>query len=119
MATQTKWVWGPMKVTDMDQLQGVIIGVEWKCVAIDDQTGMNTSTNGLLDLPPPNPNDFITLDNVTVEIVNGWIAQYMTGQSDIEAQVSQDLNSMLNPAVKIYPMPTPPDPAPEPVAPTE
>lgn len=117
MTQQCKWVWGPMKVTDVDQLQGVIVGVEWKCVAIDSDTGVNTSVTGVLDLPPPDPADFITLENVTAEIVNGWIALYMTNQNDIEAQCLQDLQGILNPVVKIYPFPAEPvvEPTPDPV----
>lgn len=100
-----RWEWGPMKVADIYGLTDVITGIDWKCIAIDEETGIEGFESGHLHLPEPNAQEFVTLLNVNNKTVNEWIEAHLN-LSEIEAICAGHIESLKSPLVKTINFPT-------------
>lgn len=79
---------------DHTELEKVIINIHWRYSAIDDD-GVTAETYGCKSVPSPNPEAFTTYEEVTMEMVSGWLESMMDMeaiQSNLEAQINLKKN---------------------------
>lgn len=97
MAVEFEWTWGPMIVETVDEIPDVVTGIHWICVAKDFDLNptMDGKKTGILFAPQPDPTNFITIDNITANIVQNWIDIGMS-VSDIENETSGFLQQQNN-----------------------
>lgn len=98
MAVEYIWTWGPMKVETVNGIDNVVTGIQWSCVAKDPSisdtiTGVES---GIMLTPPVNPENYITISELTDAIVNSWIDISMdkpTIESKVLAILTEQLTS--------------------------
>lgn len=106
MAVSYEWIWGPMDVQNVGDLQDVVTGIHWVCFARDsDHTDAQGKDSGLMPTPAPDENSFVTIDQITFQMVQDWIAANMDKPA-VEAAVLALLNQTLTPSVKQMKVPT-------------
>ena len=85
MSVNITWTWGPMITQDTDTLSGVVTGIHWMCLALDSDSDANGKVSGILDVTLADTDNFVALDQVTNDIVQGWISSGIN-KSSIEEQ---------------------------------
>lgn len=93
------WEWGPMMVQTVEGIENVVIGVYWKCVAVDTDSGIEAFDTGNIPAPPPDPNNFITLDNLTMNDIQVW--SQVLNKEYVENECLQYIESQLNPVTLV------------------
>jgi hypothetical protein len=56
----------------VDSLTNVVTGVYWRYNGVNDN-GTSNEIEGLTGVGQPNPEEFTDFDNLTLEIVSGWL----------------------------------------------
>jgi hypothetical protein len=90
-----------MKVVDTTDLENVVIQTYWTKTGIDED-GNEGIFNGATPLPRSSvdPNNFIPYEELTQEIVIGWIQQAVNDQTHINEQIQKQINNKKNPVVE-------------------
>lgn len=79
-----QWVLGPATVTTVDELSDVVIVVDWVCL-MSDGNGGDWKNSGRVTVPPVDPADYIPFDQITQEVVEGWVfSQVDKGQVEAD-----------------------------------
>jgi hypothetical protein len=76
-----EYIWkitGMKKIDTLDEMPNVIVHVTWHLTAIDTD-GTRALYEGATPLEPPPADSFVTYDDLTEEIVLGWIQVKVTG----------------------------------------
>lgn len=58
-------------------LKDVVSGIKWRLTAVDDVDGLSHMTSGRTQLDPPESLKFVAFEDLTKEIVVGWIETSM------------------------------------------
>lgn len=107
MAVEYNWSYGPMKVETVNGINNVVTGIQWCCIA-KDLTYSNTITgveSGMLSTPTVDPDNYITIEELTSTIVQEWINAGIN-KMEVEAKVLTLLNDQLFPSVTFIEVPT-------------
>jgi hypothetical protein len=67
-----QWIFGPATATTVDDMSDVVVRVDWICL-LNDTNGGEWKNSGQVETPPINPEDFVPFDQITKEIVEGWV----------------------------------------------
>lgn len=103
MAIDFTWTWGPMTLQTVGELEDVVTGIQWKCVAKDVDTETEVFQTGQLPVPSADPNTFIQFKDLTKLIVDSWIETM--DKTDTETVCTALMNSILNPPIKFADVP--------------
>ena len=106
MAVEYDWTWGPMMIETVNEIPDVITGIHYMCLAKDltQNDKLMGKMTGIVHAPPVDPNNFISLSNVTSDIIQSWISQGLN-VAEIQAQCASDLAELLTPAIKVASIP--------------
>lgn len=84
-------------------LSNVVYKVHWKCIATEVANGNTFSAEmyAPLNLPSPDPNNFITYNSLTKEQVLNWVKEVFgdKGVQEIYDFLQNDLNEQINPTI--------------------
>jgi len=81
----------------------VVFTVHWQCTGTDGTyTAQVYSTCAI---PTPEPADFVPYDQLTQDMVLGWIWEDGVDKAATEAAVQQMINNQINPPVVTPPLP--------------
>jgi hypothetical protein len=99
MSIEINWTWGPLRIEDRDGRKGVIVGVDWRCMAVDTDTSIHSIASGVF-LPPEIDElaPFIELDGITKESIQEWIDKRFHA-STIEAECRAAVENQIRPKV--------------------
>ena len=103
-----------------DELTNVVQNVHWRYRATD-ADGVTAERYGAQSVPAPNPSSFSPYENLTTEIVVGWLEGIMsepvpveegeeekpTLLEEIQTRLLQDIDSKKNPVMVTLPLPIP------------
>jgi hypothetical protein len=95
MAITYTWKVNSMKVRDNDNLSNVVVQTYWEKTGTDEQ-GHTGTFNGAtpFDLATVDSNNFVPFDQLTQEIVLGWIQSVVVG--DYENHVNEQIEKQIN-----------------------
>jgi hypothetical protein len=94
-----------MKVEKVGNVPDVVTGIHWICKATDpDHLGLEGGESGFMYAPPPDPNIFISVNDLTSEIVNTWIADNLN-KSEVENRCLKYLQDQIVPPVQLIDVP--------------
>jgi hypothetical protein len=89
-----------MKVRDNDNLSNVVVQTYWEKTGTDEQ-GHTGTFNGAtpFDLATVDPNNFTPYDQLTQEIVLGWIQSVVVGsyEQHVNEQIEKQINNKKSP----------------------
>lgn len=112
MAIQYTWTFNPLDVTyESASMQNIVTNVHWQAHATMEGTSslgvsgsFHASNIGTVGLSSPDGENFTSFDDLTHEIVYGWVSSSMGESADgvaqvdqIEASLSSSLALQLNP----------------------
>ena len=89
-----------------NNLTNVVKYVSYTRIAVELINGVEytTQTSGTLSCPTPNLDNFISYNQLTKEVVEGWLDQYC-GVVQIDEYLDAEINQMANPPLVILPLP--------------
>ena len=97
----------PLVAKSLDGLTNVIVAVHWTYDAMDD-TGEYAAHryDGPLELSVPSPANFIPFEQVTPDMLNGWIAAELGDrvavlQAGMDADITAQIAAAANPATPV------------------
>jgi hypothetical protein len=115
MATTYKWVVSSLDSypTDAEGLTDVICVIHWRYQAeqVENDKTYFAEVYGTLSVPSPNPADFVPYDQVTYEMVCGWLEAGLNTEAMNENLATQ-IENLKNPPIVTLPLPWAPAPVP-------
>lgn len=75
MDAEFEWMWGPMRVEQLEGFSDVITGIYWICLAKYQGYEQQGKESGLMELPPPHADSFIPLADINATQIGAWIAE--------------------------------------------
>lgn len=101
MAITYTWAVTSMKVVDTADLENVVIQTYWTKTGVDED-GNSGMFSGATPLPlsTVDPDNFTPYEELTQEIVIGWIQQAINDQTHINEQIQKQINNKKNPIVE-------------------
>lgn len=104
------WKINSLSVTDKNNLQKVIVLIEWERIASStDKFGdlVTESYPGKIGLEDPDPDNFIQLENLQRELVESWIMQVQTPEDvmKIDEILHQRIIHKISDPIKKIPSP--------------
>lgn len=114
------WEVTDMKTVNADGVENAVIQTYWKKTGTDAEGNQGTFTGATpFAISSINPDDFIPYDQLTEEIVLGWIQAIVVGayEEHVNAQIEKQIlaSNIHDPGLPWGTPPTPPVPA-EPIA---
>jgi hypothetical protein len=100
-----EWKWGPMRTHTVDQLPNVVFGIDYICLYGDPAGDIRSKQSGTIPVPQPDPDNFVTIDQVTAAMIANWIEQWGK-KLQIEAAATEILESLLHPQETNFPIPS-------------
>lgn len=96
--TNFEWITDPLDcVIGEDGMTNVVQTVHWILTGID-ENGVSSSTYGSVSFPEPTQEGFIPFDELTKEIVVGWLESVLDVPA-LEAQIEAQINLINNPVM--------------------
>jgi hypothetical protein len=99
-----EWKWGPMRTHTVDQLTNVVFGIDYICMCVNTTSEHRSKQSGIMPVPQPDLDNFVTIDQVTASMVEAWIEQWGE-KPQVEAAAAEVLQSLLNPEETDFPVP--------------
>ena len=101
MAIIYEWEVTSMKVVDTEDLDNIVIQTYWKKIGTDDD-GNEGVFNGATPLSTSTVDEenFIPFEELTQEIVIGWIQGALSDQTHIDEQIQKQIDQKKNPIVE-------------------
>jgi hypothetical protein len=81
----------------------VVFTVHWQCTGTDGT--YTASVYSTCAIPTPDPADFVPYDQLTQDMVLGWIWEDGVDKAATEAAVQQQIDNQINPPVVTPPLP--------------
>lgn len=115
MATTYKWVVSSLDAypKDAEGLTDVICVIHYRYQAeqVENDKTYFAEVYGTLSVPSPDPADFVPYDQVTYEMVEGWLNSGLP-VADLDANLDSQINDQINPKIITLPLPWSPAPVP-------
>ena len=119
MSLTYTWKIKTLKKTSGTGLSDVIVGTQWQVTAVDED-GNEGKFDGAtpFNLSTVNPDNFIAYEDLTEEIVLGWIKSVVVGGywSHVNEQIEKQIELKKNPVVEVSELPWSPSATPAPTA---
>ena len=90
-----------LKVQEGD-LEKVITNIHWRYSGTDED-GVTAETYGCQSVPSPNPEAFTAYEQVTMELVTGWLESMMDMEA-IQSKLEAQINLKKNPVSMTVPL---------------
>jgi hypothetical protein len=100
MAITYTWKVTSMKVRDSNDLSNVVVQTYWEKTGTDEQGHVGTFNGATpFDLATVDPNNFVPFDQLTQEIVLGWIQSVVVGsyEEHVNEQIEKQINNTKSP----------------------
>jgi hypothetical protein len=116
MTTTYTWAVTGMKATTVGSESNYVVQTYWTKTGTDANGNTGTFSGATPFTPDPQQSDFTPFDQLTQEIVLGWIQPVVTGSYEehvngvIAKQIADKVNPVVEPPLPWAP-PTPPTPA--------
>ena len=108
MATNYKWVVSSLDSypKDAEGLTDVICVIHWRYQAKETQVDKTyfAEVYGTLSVASPDPADFVPYDEVTYEMVCGWLAAGLD-QVSLDENLDAQIEAQINPKIITLPLP--------------
>jgi hypothetical protein len=94
-------------IPSYDGMEKVISMIHWraqKYCELDGKTVFSADTYGALNMLAPHEASFTPYDEVTKEMVEGWLESGLDCEA-IEANLDAQIENFLNPPIVAYPLP--------------
>jgi hypothetical protein len=108
MATTYKWVVSSLDSypKDAEGLTDVICVIHWRYQAeqVENDKTYFAEVYGTLSVPSPNPADFVPYDQVTYEMVCGWLEAGLD-QVSLDENLDSQIENQINPKIVSLPLP--------------
>ncbi len=108
MATTYKWVVSSLDSypKDAEGLTDVICVIHWRYQAeqVENEKTYFAEVYGTLSVPSPNPADFVPYDQVTYEMVCGWLEAGLD-QVSLDENLDSQIENQINPKIVSLPLP--------------
>ena len=94
-----QWIFGPATATTVDSMSSVVVKVDWVCL-LNDMNGGEWKSSGQIETPPIDPSSFVPFDQITQDIVEGWVFSTVDKQlieSTMQTQYEESLNVQILP----------------------
>jgi hypothetical protein len=108
MATTYKWVVSSLDSypKDAEGLTDVICVIHWRYQAeqVENEKTYFAEVYGTLSVPSPNPEDFVPYDQVTYEMVCGWLEAGLD-QVSLDENLDSQIENQINPKIVSLPLP--------------
>jgi hypothetical protein len=108
MATTYKWVVSTLDSypKDAEGLTDVICVIHWRYQAeqVENDKTYFAEVYGTLSVPSPNPEDFVPYDQVTYEMVCGWLEAGLD-QVSLDENLDSQIENQINPKIVSLPLP--------------
>jgi hypothetical protein len=108
MATNYKWVVSSLDSypKDAEGLTDVICVIHWRYQAeqVENDKTYFAEVYGTLSVPSPDPADFVPYDQVTYEMVCGWLEAGLD-QVSLDENLDSQIENQINPKVISLPLP--------------
>ena len=95
---QYEWSYGPAAVETVDNLQNVVVKINWICMGYDD-TDRNFKTSGIAPSPPLDPAHYVPFDQLTLTQIESWVFATVN-KADVEYKLLQE--SKMQPDTKPF-----------------
>lgn len=96
-----EWKVTSMKVTDTDLLENVVIQTYWTKTGTDELGNEGVFSGATpIKVSSIDPDTFVPYENLTQEIVIGWVQEEVKGQKHIDEQILKQINIKRNPVVE-------------------
>lgn len=113
MALSYNWKIKSMKVVDSDDLANIVIGIQWDLTGTD-ASGVSGTFSGAtpFTLPQVDPDEFIDFDELTEEVVVGWLEDVVVGgyKEHVDSQIQKQIDAKKNPIREVSQLPWEPVP---------
>lgn len=88
-------------------LSNVVITAAWRCTGQEESGGKTyrASVYSTCSFSPPDPNNFINYENLTLAEVLNWVYSSGVDQQLTEDAVAQQIQDQINPPVIMPPLP--------------
>ena len=96
---------------DDAELEKIITNIHWRYSAADED-GVTAETYGCQSVPAPNPEAFTAYEEVTMELVTGWLESMMDMEA-MQARLEAEIELKKNPVTLTLPLYTAPIVSPE------
>lgn len=83
-----EWSYGPAAVETIDNLQNVVIKINWICMGYDD-SDRNYKASGIAASPPVDPAHYVPFDQLTLQQIESWVFA-VVNKSDVEYKLLQE-----------------------------
>lgn len=98
MSIEYIWNFGPITVhNNINSLNNVVVNIVWSCTARDTDSSIESSEYGYFDLPAPNPNSFVELQNINKSTILSWLGDK---RQEVETLCLENLNRLINSDIK-------------------
>jgi len=87
---------------DDAELEKVITNIHWRYSATDED-GVTAETYGCQSVPAPNPEAFTAYEEVTMELVTGWLESMMDMEA-MQARLEAEIELKKNPVTLTLPL---------------
>jgi hypothetical protein len=108
MATTYKWIVSSLDSypKDAEGLTDVICVIHWRYQAeqVENDKTYFAEVYGTLSVPSPNPADFVPYDQVTYEMVCGWLEAGLD-QVSLDENLDSQIENQINPKIVSLPLP--------------
>jgi hypothetical protein len=108
MATTYKWVISALESypKDAEGLTDVICVVHWRYQAeqVDGEKTYNADVYGTLSVAAPDPANFVPYEDVTYEMVCGWLESGLDKEA-LEQNLDSQIADQINPKIVTLPLP--------------
>jgi hypothetical protein len=98
------WALKSLKKADVNDLSGVIVQTHWTCTGTDED-GHEGVFNGATPFGPANvdPDDFVPYEELTEEIVLGWIQAVVVGtyKEHVDEQIAKQIVAKKTPVEEV------------------
>lgn len=83
-----EWIYGPAVVETIDNLQNVIVSINWICMGYNDTDSIYKET-GLAPCPPVDPAHYVPFDQLTKQQIEAMVFSTVN-KTDVEYKLLQE-----------------------------
>lgn len=98
------WKITGLKRKDSPDLQNIIVQTYWKKIGTDDDGNTGEFSGATpFDLSTVDPNNFVSYENLTEEMVLGWIQSVVVGdyEEHVNSRIQKEIDSKVSPVTEV------------------